>query len=97
MNSNPPAEDPLEQAVDEALEGQPRWEQWARFAESLAHREKMMQRDLDIETDTDERARLVVKLEEIREQIRALAEEAALSRFTEDALRFTWEMHKLEQ
>lgn len=74
--------------IEEFLEGQPRAQTWRALKETLAARladTKASYAALD--PDDPRRAGLERKLRELREQVRALAEEEAVTQFVEESVR----------
>jgi len=96
MNEGYP-QDPLERAVDETLEGEPRAAYYLRLVAALRDRRALVLRELERETDPAELAQLAKRVEELEEQIQVLSSEASVSKFVEDAVRFSYEMSRLEQ
>ena len=92
-----PNEEALESAIDEALEGQPRAEQWQSFVDALMIRRERLQRDLVQAVDESERAQIKAKILEVEEQIRVLDEEARITEFVEDTVKFSHEVRRLNE
>lgn len=96
--STPAASEPLEIATTEALDGEElRSEDWVRMARALDGRRQRIERDMHDANSPHERDTLSAKLEEIDEQIQALSEEASISRFVEDAVKFSYEVRRLNE
>ena len=92
-----PDENPevLNGAVQEALDGETlRSDDWNQFVSALDTRRKRLMIDLADADDVD--ALLIqVRIDEINEQIRLLEEEAKISRFVEDTVKFSYEVRRL--
>jgi len=85
MNGKDPQ---TEQAVDEFLDGQLRAAEWRAFREALAARLKDAVAERDgIPEDDPARAALEARIAELREQVRVLAEEEAITGFVEESVR----------
>ena len=94
-----PDENPevLDGAVQEALDGETlRSDDWRALADALHTRRKRLEIDL---TDADDVEALLIqaRIDEINEQIRLLEEEAKVSRFVEDAVKFSYEVRRLNE
>lgn len=92
-----PDENPevLNDALTEALDGEVlRAEDWHRLAASLEHRRERLSRDL-AEAHEYERETLQKQLDEIDIHIQALEEEANISHFVEDTVKFSYEVRRL--
>ena len=92
-----PEENPevLDGAVQEALNGETlRSDDWNGYVSALETRRKRLEIDM---TDADDVEALLiqVRLDEINEQIRLLEEEAKISRFVEDTVKFSYEVRRL--
>jgi uncharacterized membrane-anchored protein YjiN (DUF445 family) len=87
----------LEEAVEEALEGEPRAAEWRRLKRALAHRRALIEADLDHVTDEGDRKKLQSELEQIDEHLAVLSEEVEITQFIEDTVRFSAEVHRLQQ
>ncbi len=87
----------LDEAIDEALEGSLRAEQWADYVAALQGRRTRIERDLEVARDAAERAVLQQKLDEIEEQIQVLREEENITKFVEDAVKFSYEVRRLSE
>ena len=92
-----PDENPevLNNAVQEALDGETlRSDDWLQLSGALETRRKRLEIDLADADDVD--ALLIqVRIDEINEQIRLLEEEAKISRFVEDTVKFSYEVRRL--
>lgn len=84
--------EPLTGAIEEALEGSMRAEQWGEFTAALRLRRERLQKDLELSEDADERAKLEARLDEVEEQIKVLAEEESITRFVEDTVKFSYQV-----
>ena len=92
-----PDENPevLDGAVQEALDGETlRSNDWNRFVSALETRRKRLLIDL-ADADDVEALLIQVRIDEINEQIRLLEEEAKISRFVEDTVKFSYEVRRL--
>ncbi len=87
----------IDDAIDEALEGSLRAEQWANYVAALQGRRSRIERDLEVAHDAGERAVLQQKLDEIEEQIQVLREEENITKFVEDAVKFSYEVRRLSE
>ena len=88
----------LDKATTEALEGeQLRSDDWKRLASALEGRRERIERELHDVPSPHERDELEAKLEEIDEQIQVLNEEADISRFVEDTVKFSYEVRRLSE
>jgi hypothetical protein len=85
-----PVGDENEQIVDEFLGDQPRADTWRSYKEALAARlkEALEARDA-VAPDSLQYLNLDRKIGELREQVRVLAEEEAITQFVEDSVRAT--------
>lgn len=93
-----PEEDPrpLENAVTEALDGETlRSTDWQKLASALELRRGRVERDLEVASDHAERDVLQKQLDEIDAHIEVLEEEANISRFVEDTVKFSYEVRRL--
>ena len=90
-------DDPVEQAIDELLEGEPRADEWRELREALTSRlrEALSERDALPENDP-RRADWDMRVDELREQVTALATEEAVTEFVEKAARATFSRPKAE-
>lgn len=87
--------DVLDGAVQEALNGETlRSDDWNRFVSALETRRKRLELDLQ-DADDVEALLIQVRIDEINEQIRLLDEEAKISRFVEDTVKFSYEVRRL--
>lgn len=84
-----------EQAIEEALEGEPRANELRRMRAALLQRRARLIEDFRA-SDENERRKLRRDLEKLEEQIQVLAEEANISAFVEDAVRVGIEMRKMQ-
>lgn len=76
--------------LESFLEGKPRAETWRQLRETLGERLKRLKEELEALPDgAPGAASLRKKVEETRQQVAALAEEEAISRFVEDSVRAT--------
>ena len=94
-----PDENPevLDGAVQEALDGEElRSDDWKRLSGALETRRKRLQLDLQ-DADDVEALLIQARIDEINEQIRLLQEEAKISRFVEDAVKFSYEVRRLNE
>ena len=91
----------LQGATEEALNGETlRSNDWLAYSHALRERRKRLVADLEqARTDGDDVEALLiqVRLDEADEQIRALEEEANISRFVEDAVKFSYEVRRLNE
>lgn len=89
--------DPVEQAIDELLDGEPRADEWRELREALTERlrEALSERDALPESDP-RRSDWEERISELREQITALATEEAVTEFVENAARATFARPKVE-
>lgn len=95
MKPNPDFQpEPLEGAIDEALEGSLRAEQWQEFAAALEKRRERVERDLELSDDQDEREELEEQLKNLDEQVRVLKEEASITQFVENTVKFSYQVHQ---
>ena len=80
--------DPREEVIEEFLEGQPRAQTWRELKEALSTRlyAAKEQRESTRE-NTPDRAAIDERIAELQVQIRALAEEEAITQFVEDSVR----------
>ena len=99
----PPDQNPevLQGAVEEALDGETlRSTDWLAYSNALRQRRKRLVTDLkQAHEDADDVEALLiqVRLDEVDEQIRALEEEAQISRFVEDTVKFSYEVRRLNE
>jgi hypothetical protein len=79
-----------EQIVEEFLGDQPRADTWRSYKEALAARlkEALASRDA-VAPDSLQYLNLDKKVDELREMVRVLAEEEAITQFVEDSVRAT--------
>ena len=98
-----PDENPevLRGATQEALDGETlRSDDWLAYSGALRERRKRLVADLkqaNQDADDVEALLLQVRLDEVDEQIRALEEEANISRFVEDTVKFSYEVRRLNE
>jgi hypothetical protein len=94
-----PEEQPeaLDQAVDEALEGAPRAEQWQTYVDALERRRELLQRDMGLIEDPHDRELVEKQVDELDVQIQVLREEESITRFVEDAVTFSYEVRRLSE
>jgi len=86
-NSNP-NNDFADPVIDEFLEGQPRADTWRELREALQARFKDAKADLaGVAEDDPRRAALLRRVNELHDQVAALAQEEAVTRFVEDSVR----------
>ncbi|RYX82771.1 hypothetical protein EON83_17550 [bacterium] len=87
----------LEGAVTEALDGEVlRAQDWHQLASALELRRERLSRDLQ-EAHEYERDTLQKQLDEIDIHIEALEEEANISHFVEDSVKFSYEVRRLSE
>lgn len=94
-----PDENPhvLDEALTEALDGETlRAADWHTLAASLETRRARMEDDLAGAHDY-ERDAIQKRLDELDVHIRALEEEARISRFVEDTVKFSYEVRRLSE
>ncbi len=94
-----PDENPevLDGAVQEALNGETlRSDDWNRFVGALETRRKRLLIDMQDADDIDSLL-IQARIDEINEQIRLLEEEAKISRFVEDAVKFSYEVRRMNE
>ena len=84
-----------EQAVDEALEGEPRADELRRMRAALLLRRARLIEDFKA-SNADERKKIRRDLKKLEEQIQVLGEEANITKFVEDAVRVGIEMRKMQ-
>ena len=76
--------------LESFFEGKPRAETWRQLRETLQARLNHHKAELmEIPEDAPSRGALRKKIEELRQQVIALAEEEAISQFVEDSVRAT--------
>jgi hypothetical protein len=78
-----PETDPI---LDPFLNGSDRADTWREYKETLAVRLKALIAERDAATNTLQRAALDKKVTEMKEQVRVLAEEEAITRFVEESV-----------
>lgn len=94
--SKPPSEN-IDEAIDDALDGVPRADQLHDYVAALQIRQHRISRDLELAHETEQRDLLQEKLDEINEQIQVLREEESIASFVEDAVKFSYEVHRLSE
>ena len=87
----------LDEAIGEALEGQPRAAEWFELKRALEKRRALLQDELDIAEDEPMREKLRAAIVQADEHISVLGEEAEITSFIEDTVRFSSEVHRLQQ
>lgn len=89
--------DPVELAIDELLDGDLRADEWRELRLALMGRlqEAIEQRDA-LPDDAPGRIDWDERIEELREQVAALATEEAVTEFVEDAARATFARPKVD-
>jgi hypothetical protein len=90
-----PDEQSLDAAVEEMLEGSERSEQWRVYIKALLRRRSLLESEFDAISDPEERKILEVKMNEIDEQIKVLSEEASITQFIENAVKYSYEVRRL--
>jgi hypothetical protein len=77
-----------DRVIEEFLEGRPRAETWGELRDTLAARlrDAVAERDA-LPADDPARAALEKRVRALREQVAALAQEAAVTQFVEDSVR----------
>lgn len=93
-DSEPP-ELQYDDAVEDALGGEPRAQELRRMRDLLARRRASLAEELN-EAEPAQREKLRKKLVELDEQIEVLREEASITEFVEDAVRVGVEMRRLQ-
>lgn len=89
--------EPLENAVTEALDGEKlRSQDWHILANALESRRQRLEDDLALAHEY-ERDSIQKRLDELDVHIEALEEEASISRFVEDTVKFSYEVHRLSE
>ena len=90
QKQTPPGDDTTEPVEDEILNGGPRATQLREMREVLQARLRDAREARDaVSPDDPRRAALERKVSELRDQVRVLAEEEAVSQFVEDSVRAT--------
>ncbi|MBC8137984.1 MAG: hypothetical protein H8F28_19055 [Fibrella sp.] len=80
--------DPRDEVIEDFLEGQPRAARWREYRLALQTRLDAAKEKIAQTTEgSGERAELDDRIKELREQIRVLAEEEAITQFVEDSVR----------
>jgi len=86
----PTAGSAADQIIDEFLEGAPRAETWRELRQTLADRLRDARETLNrAPENSPNRTLLEKKVRELREQVAALEQEEAITRFVEDSVRAT--------
>ena len=94
-----------EQAIEEALEGEPRADELRRMRGALLLRRTRLVEDLkaidadeniDVDSAEAERKKIRRDIAKLEEQIQVLSEEANISKFVEDAVRVGIEMRRMQ-
>lgn len=96
LNTGEFSEEALDEAIAEALEGEPRAEEWRRMRNALFTRRERLELELGTLIEPSEIKKLLAEIELTDEQIRALHEEAELTQFVEDTIRFSAEVRRLQ-
>ncbi|BCM91794.1 hypothetical protein IAD21_03670 [Abditibacteriota bacterium] len=94
-----PDENPqiLDNAITEALDGETmRAQDWHDLASALETRRERLSQDL-AEAHEYEREALQKRLDEVEIHIQALQEEADISHFVEDTVKFSYEVRRLSE
>jgi hypothetical protein len=95
MLPNPDSQpEPLNEAIDDALEGSLRAEQWQELAAALRNRRERVLRDLELADDLDEKEELEEQLKNLDDQIQVLTEEASITAFVENTVKFSYEVRR---
>ena len=90
-------EEALDAAINEALEGDLRAEEWRRLKNALQRRRDLIEEELETTTDEALQKKLKAELAQADEHIAALAEEENITRFVEETVRFSSEVRRLQQ
>ena len=88
-------DDQLQEALQEAMGDSPRSDELQQMKAVLAERRARLCQELDTAEDATEREALRRELKKLDEQVAALGEEAEITRFVEDTVRFSLEMRRL--
>jgi hypothetical protein len=88
-------EQALDAAIEEMLEGSERSEQWRVYIAALLRRRSLLEKEFDAISDPEERKILETKMNEIDEQIKVLSEEASITQFIENAVKYSYEVRRL--
>lgn len=94
-----PDENPhvLDEALTEALDGETlRAADWRQLASALESRRQRLEDDLALAHDY-ERDAIQKRLDELDVHIQALEEEARISHFVEDTVKFSYEVRRLSE
>lgn len=86
----------LDGAIGEALEGEPRAAEWFQLMRALEKRRELLQKELEITDEPDLRKKLEAEITQADEHIAVLHEEAELTSFVEDTVRFAAEVRRLQ-
>ncbi|MEO6908880.1 MAG: hypothetical protein ABI210_13425 [Abditibacteriaceae bacterium] len=86
----------MDDAIVDALGDTPRAAELSRMKDILIRHRDVLQRELDKEERSDEKQKLVSRLNELDQQIQVLGEEATINKFVEDAIHFSHEMRKMQ-
>ena len=87
----------LNEAIDEAIEGELRAEDWRQLKNALQRRRALLKEELNLTSDEDERKKLEAELAQTDEHIAVLSEEEGITQFVEDSVRFSAEVRRLQQ
>ncbi|MBC7807359.1 MAG: hypothetical protein H7145_14565 [Akkermansiaceae bacterium] len=80
--------DPRDEVIEDFLEGQPRAARWREYRLALQTRLDAAKEKVALTAEgSGERTELDDRIKELREQIRVLAEEEAITQFVEDSVR----------
>jgi hypothetical protein len=85
----------IEEGIDEALEGQPRAAELRRMAYALEQRRSHLVADLDAMESEEDCERVRRQIAVLDEQVQTLLEEAAISHFVSDTVRFSKQVRDL--
>jgi len=94
-----PDENPhvLDEALTEALDGETlRASDWHTLADALETRRQRLEDDLALAHEYERKA-IQKRLDELDVHIQALEEEARISRFVEDTVKFSYEVRRLSE
>jgi len=97
MRDSEEAPQDLDAGIDEALEGSPRATRLLELTNALRLRRQRLEADLGTLEDPTDALRVSQQLDEIDEQIQVLAEEASISQFVEETVRFSHEVRRLHE
>lgn len=90
-------EDALDEAINEALDGDMRADDWRQLRKALARRRALLEDALNDAKDDEDRKKLEAELAQTDEHISVLLEEENITRFVEDSVRFSSEVRRLQQ